>query len=362
METIPCPNPDCSNGSRSEQELWFHLQDAHSYPIRATKAKSEEERDIFVGQGNEYPQAKRRRAYSDQDSGKPGLTDASELEDKCNRTTPASLNYLESIASSSDTGAPLSSRFDVDASPERYPSVSSISSLSCGDEKNLGIITYGIPPGSTSLLDYDVNAQNGTEDDLSLETTALNPIYDNMSQVSVEGKGWTDERSSNTLSLYDVSTDMVDPRLRDPMPLDQDMRDMAVEPLTGSSRDGNNQEPPQVAPINEKENIWLAEALLARWKTGRSIFYLVKWAGFGNEQNTWEKRINVSSELADEFDAEYINYGGNYIGVELLQKRIRHRKVEYLVHWKGRPATENSWENESTISPERIREFNNSKA
>ncbi|KAI1085922.1 hypothetical protein F5B19DRAFT_498882 [Rostrohypoxylon terebratum] len=79
-----------------------------------------------------------------------------------------------------------------------------------------------------------------------------------MSQVSVEGKGWTDERSSNTLSLYDVLTDMVDPRLRDPMPLDQDMRDMA-------------------------ENIWLAEALLVGWEVGRSIFYLVKWAGFGNE-------------------------------------------------------------------------------
>lgn len=361
MKTIPCPNPDCSHGSGSEQELWFHLQDAHSYPPRDTKAKSEEERDIFVGQGNEYPQAKRRRIYSGQDSGKPGLTEASELEDKCIWTTPASPNGLESTASSSDTRALLSSGFDVDASQERYLSASSISSLSCGDEENLGIVTYGIPPGSASLLDYDVNAQDGIGNNLSLETMVSSPIYDSVSQVSLEEKGWTDERPPNALSLYDVSTDVVDPRLRDPMPLDQDMIDMVMEPLTGSYGNGDKQEPPQVAPINEKENIWPAEALLARWKQGRRIFYLVKWVGFGDEHNTWEKRIDVSSELADKFDAEYTNYGGNHIGVELLQKRIRHRKVEYLVHWKGRPATENSWENESTISPERIREFDNSK-
>ena len=41
----------------------------------------------------------------------------------------------------------------------------------------------------------------------------------------------------------------------------------------------------------------------------------------------------------------------------MLDKRIRRGKVEYLVEWKGRLEIEKSWENESTISGVRIREF-----
>lgn len=36
---------------------------------------------------------------------------------------------------------------------------------------------------------------------------------------------------------------------------------------------------------------------------------------------------------------------------------LKYQRTEYLVKWKGRPSTENSWEKESTISSERIREF-----
>jgi hypothetical protein len=59
-------------------------------------------------------------------------------------------------------------------------------------------------------------------------------------------------------------------------------------------------------------------------------------------------------ELVEGFEA---TYQGNHLGVRLLEKRARRGKVEYLVEWRGRPGSENSWEKEATISRERIMEF-----
>jgi hypothetical protein len=120
-------------------------------------------------------------------------------------------------------------------------------------------------------------------------------------------------------------------------------------------RDGGNGK--RTTAIDEEEDIWEVEALLAKWKQGRRILYLVKWKGFSDEANSWEKRKDISTELVDKFDAAYSEYGGNHLGVELLDKRIHKGRAEYFVKWKGRPASDNSWEKESTISHERIREF-----
>ena len=60
------------------------------------------------------------------------------------------------------------------------------------------------------------------------------------------------------------------------------------------------------------------------------------------------------AEMVDEFDAVYVEQGGNHEGVGLLDKRMRQGKVEYLVRWKGCPSTEHSWEKGSTISHRRV--------
>lgn len=65
----------------------------------------------------------------------------------------------------------------------------------------------------------------------------------------------------------------------------------------------------------------------------------------------------ISAELVRKFEEDYRDCRGNHLGVELLDKRLHHGKVEYYVRWKGRPNSENSWEKESTISLKRIREF-----
>ncbi|KAG9244994.1 hypothetical protein BJ878DRAFT_420194 [Calycina marina] len=117
-----------------------------------------------------------------------------------------------------------------------------------------------------------------------------------------------------------------------------------IQPLCGS----------QPVAIDAERGIWEAEALLAKWKRGNTTWYLVKWKGFPHEGNTWEKRKDIGPGLVEEFEA---TYQGNHSGVRLLKKRVLRRRVEYLVEWKGRPESENSWEKEATVSRERIMEF-----
>jgi len=110
----------------------------------------------------------------------------------------------------------------------------------------------------------------------------------------------------------------------------------------------------QPVAIDAKGGIWEAEVLLAKWKQGKTTWFLVKWKGFPDGNNTWEKRKDISPELVEEFEA---TYQGNHLGVRLLEKRVRRGRVEYLAEWKGRLESENSWEKEATISRERIMEF-----
>jgi hypothetical protein len=122
-----------------------------------------------------------------------------------------------------------------------------------------------------------------------------------------------------------------------------------IQPLRTSQGGESN-----LVAINATEGRWEVEALLAKSKVGNVIWYLVKWAGFRDEDNTWQKRDDISSDLINDFEA---SYRGNYLGVQLLKKRERRGRIEYFVEWMGRPAVEDSWEKEVTINRERILEF-----
>lgn len=127
------------------------------------------------------------------------------------------------------------------------------------------------------------------------------------------------------------------------------MGNMVTQPLYGSQ--GVTHQP---VAIDAEKGIWEVEELLAKWKQGKTTWYLVKWKGFPHGENTWERRKDISTELIKQFEA---TYQGNYLGVRLLDKRVRRGGVEYLVKWRGRPESENTWEKEATVSRERIMEF-----
>ena len=132
---------------------------------------------------------------------------------------------------------------------------------------------------------------------------------------------------------------------------------MAIEPPSASKGGSDINGIPKPVAIDKEDNVWEVEALLAKWKQGRRVLYLVKWKGLSDKANSWEKRKDIITELVGKFDIAYSEYGGNHLGVELLDKRVHRGRTEYFVRWKGRPSSENSWEKESTISYERIEDF-----
>ncbi|KFY31613.1 hypothetical protein V493_00962 [Pseudogymnoascus sp. VKM F-4281 (FW-2241)] len=158
------------------------------------------------------------------------------------------------------------------------------------------------------------------------------------------------------------SMDLVDPQFRDALPSTPFVAATA-DSTKGAHRSilsTGNKEHTAVQPRcsgqgveSDTDEICEVEALLAKSTVRNVVLYLVKWEGFGDDENTWQEQDDISSDLVDNFEA---SYQGNF-GVELLKKRERRGKVEYFVKWKGRPTGENSWEKEDTIYSERIREF-----
>jgi hypothetical protein len=58
----------------------------------------------------------------------------------------------------------------------------------------------------------------------------------------------------------------------------------------------------------------------------------VKWKGFLYETNSWEKRKDISTKLADQFDTFYLESSGTRIGMEPLDKRISVSRMAGL-YW-----------------------------
>ncbi|KAH6970454.1 hypothetical protein BKA56DRAFT_661199 [Ilyonectria sp. MPI-CAGE-AT-0026] len=109
------------------------------------------------------------------------------------------------------------------------------------------------------------------------------------------------------------------------------------------------------------DGIYDVEALLAKSQRGRTSYYLVKWTGYSDDDNSWVKRDDIAVDTVNDFDAAYKRHGGNYTGITLLKKRSRRGKLEYLVSWTGRPHTEDLWIGDSKISMHLIKEWEKNK-
>ncbi|OAF61262.1 hypothetical protein VC83_01967 [Pseudogymnoascus destructans] len=144
-----------------------------------------------------------------------------------------------------------------------------------------------------------------------------------------------------------LHTEIIDPDVTQKKREEEEEADQLLA-IEESGRWFENQRLESNQTIDATEGRWEVEALLAKSKVGNVIWYLVKWAGFRDEDNTWQKRDDISSDLINDFEA---------IRVQLLKKREQKGKIEYFAKWKGRPAGENSWEKEATISREGILEF-----
>lgn len=55
-----------------------------------------------------------------------------------------------------------------------------------------------------------------------------------------------------------------------------------------------------------EDDQWEAERRIAKQHTGRPVKYLVKWLGYPNSENTWEKGNDIDTEIAMAFEAELL--------------------------------------------------------
>ena len=341
----------------SETDLWHHLGDVHS----ANMPEALKKRKSCADGTDEAPGTVKKRKTStkktvrfvnisakDTDTidfvpqgsapSSPSSSITSESRNARDRSiTPTSVFSASEQGGDTDSGTstPLSSLFD---------------SESAFREESLS--AFSIPSPCT---DPDVVCVGETSSDSSDSalSTGFCEAYSEPASLDTEGR-------DATLAVAPIEPavpmELIHPDLRN------DVSSPRFAEGTANKSIGSEGEARVLTAIDEEEDIWEVEALLARWKQGRRVVYLVKWKGFPDEANTWQKRADINAEMAEEFDAVYLEQGGNHEGVELLNKRLRQGKVEYLVRWKGRPSSENSWEKASTISHKRVREFDCAEA
>lgn len=167
---LPCPNLDCFTAYESEQELWYHFQDAHGYPSRGVRTKIEKERDVFIHSKGDSVARKRLRAKSATDSSDVTSAEWAKPESVSTQTSPE-LNPgdLEADLDSSRARTPLSTPFYVDeALQDECLSVTSSSSspspigvegfindepthLAIPRHAHMAILMSGIQPGTDHI-------------------------------------------------------------------------------------------------------------------------------------------------------------------------------------------------------------------
>ncbi|ELR05524.1 hypothetical protein VC83_01883 [Pseudogymnoascus destructans] len=110
-------------------------------------------------------------------------------------------------------------------------------------------------------------------------------------------------------SGFSFSMDLVDPQLRDALPSTPFLAATA-DSTKGAHRSilsTGNKEHTAVQPRcssqgveSDTDEICEVEALLAKSTVRRNVvWYLVKWEGFGDDENTWQKQDDISSDLVE---------------------------------------------------------------
>lgn len=95
---------------------------------------------------------------------------------------------------------------------------------------------------------------------------------------------------------------------------------------------------------DDESGIYQVKQLLARW--GKNLFFL-RWS---DDTTGWEPGRNIlDKDMLREFE---LTYKGFDEGIDVLKSRTRAGKVQYLLHWHGRPPREDSWVDEKLISPD----------
>merc|ERR1712223_344046 len=121
------------------------------------------------------------------------------------------------------------------------------------------------------------------------------------------------------------------------------------EKVMGKSKDDKDEEEYSVEEVLDK-----------RTKRGK-VQYLIKWKGWGSDDNTWEDETNLNCDnLIKAFNKksekkESDNDSDEEFVVEkVLDKRTNKGKVQYHIKWKGYSNDDNTWEEVETLDCKKL--------
>ncbi|TLS20592.1 uncharacterized protein PpBr36_11315, partial [Pyricularia pennisetigena] len=266
---LHCPDPLCSTEYDSTEDLWYHLQDAHSYPSPKAGCRLKTEKDPFMrdyaAPNRHQPKRRRIREISTDVIKK----DPFETQSETICTTPSTLSILSTSCDSFDASTPV-------------PPISEDDSHYAAKQKFLQLETSAL----TALAE-----SNSISGNFKVVNTGLNIN----SITSMEETGCSS--SNNNTSHLDPSSNS---KICEPVKILGFAVELADPDLLGVTTSHNLfpdkvplQTKSQPMAIDEEQDIWEAEELLARRRRGREIQYLVKWKGFPDDDNTWEPTKNI---------------------------------------------------------------------
>merc|ERR1711988_1784300 len=112
---------------------------------------------------------------------------------------------------------------------------------------------------------------------------------------------------------------------------------------------------------DDDDEEFVIEKIVDERGTGKKKEYLVKFKDYGDDDNTWTSKDDVSSELIKEYenkkkkDSQPEQNGDEYEIEKIVEDRTMGKKKEYYVKWKN--SVKNTWEPKEKLSLENIEAY-----
>lgn len=321
-----CLHPSCDTQLPSEAKWWHHLEDAHSVPGAPLSTRSAYR--LETGKLDDFEhQVSAQLEWKAESRKESSLYSAVLPKHEFAHVSLTEFDDAQSIETPKPFSAP-----DPSFIPQEIYEPSN-DGMDSSD-----ILLLSSPPSSAS---------SASSEEYVLHTAPV-VLSDSMSPVE---RGTVTSGPSNS-NLSAPQSGLIGPALWN------QTLDSQMDIESNNAKDTSQEIMPQGSNtsnlIDAEENIWEAEELLAKWKHGKTTWYLVKWKDFEDKHNTWQLTDDISSNMISQFEN---SFQGNHQGVILVDRRVRRGSKEYLVNWMGRPDKEKWWLKEGDISRERVVEF-----
>merc|ERR1712150_95844 len=104
----------------------------------------------------------------------------------------------------------------------------------------------------------------------------------------------------------------------------------------------------EVEPVNDE---FVVEKVMDKRTQGGVTEYLVKWKGYGDEDNTWEDGNDLNCKDLISAYLKKLSQDEDFVVEKIITKCINGSgKTEYLLKWRGYGDDDNTWEEADNLS------------